>query len=75
MYEAIGVVASVIVLISFALNGEKKIRIINIIGALLFVIYGIFINAFSVWFLNGALVLVHTYKLIKLNKDEKQKNK
>lgn len=48
MYEIIGVIASVIVLISFVMNGEKKIRIINIIGALLFVIYGILINAFSV---------------------------
>lgn len=52
MYEIIGVIASVIVLISFVMNAEKKIRIINIIGALLFVIYGILINAFSVWFLN-----------------------
>ena len=70
MYEIIGVIASVIVLISFVMNGEKKIRIINIIGALLFVIYGVLINAFSVWFLNGALFFVHTYKLIKLTKKD-----
>lgn len=71
MYEIIGVIASVIVLISFVMNGEKKIRIINIIGAILFIVYGILINAFSVWFLNGALLFVHVYKLIKLNKDNK----
>ena len=68
MYEVIGVLASIMVLISFIMNGEKKIRIINIFGATLFVIYGILINAFSVWFLNGALLLLHIYKLIKLNK-------
>jgi len=68
MYEAIGVLASVIVLLSFVMNGESKIRIINILGALLFVIYGILINAFSVWFLNGTLLIVHIYKLIKLKK-------
>jgi hypothetical protein len=68
MYELIGVLASIMVLISFIMNGEKKIRIINIAGAMLFVIYGILINAFSVWFLNGALLLVHMHKLIKLNK-------
>ena len=64
-YEVIGVCASVIVLISFLLKGEEKIRIVNLIGAILFVIYGLLIHAFSVWFLNSALVLAHLYKLIK----------
>lgn len=68
MYEIIGVLASIMVLISFIMNGEKKIRIVNIAGALLFVVYGILINAFSVWFLNGALLFVHIHKLIKLYK-------
>ena len=68
MYEAIGVLASVIVLLSFVMNGESKIRIINIIGAFLFIVYGVLINAFSVWFLNGTLLIVHIYKLIKLKK-------
>lgn len=63
-YEVIGVCASVIVLISFLLKGEEKIRIVNLVGAILFVIYGLLIHAFSVWFLNSALVLVHLYKLI-----------
>ena len=38
-YEVIGVCASVIVLISFLLKGEEKIRIVNLIGAILFVVY------------------------------------
>lgn len=68
MYELIGVLASIIVLLSFVMNGESRIRVINIVGALLFVIYGLLINAFSVWFLNGTLLLVHIYKLIKLKR-------
>lgn len=68
MYEAFGVLASVIVLLSFVMNGESKIRIINIIGALLFTVYGVLINAFSVWFLNGTLLIVHIYKLVKLKR-------
>lgn len=62
-YESIGILASIIVLISFIARGENKIRIINIIGALVFVIYGLLINAFSVWFLNGMLVIIHLYKI------------
>ena len=60
--EILGTIASVIVLISFLMKSEKKIRLVNIIGAIIFVIYGIGINAFSVWFLNGSLCLVHIYR-------------
>ena len=63
--EVLGILASVIVLISFTMPNEKLIRMTNIIGAILFVIYGIFVNAFSVWFLNGILCFVHIYKLLK----------
>ena len=67
--EILGTIASVFVLISFLMKGEIKIRLINIVGALIFVIYGLIINAFSVWFLNGALFLIHIAKLIKLRKE------
>ena len=64
-YEAIGTLASVLVLMSFLFTGEKKIRVVNILGAALFVIYGALIGAFSVWFLNGTLLIVHAVKLYK----------
>ena len=67
-YELIGTSASILVLISFLMKGETKIRLVNIFGALLFVIYGIAINAFSVWLLNGVLMIVHLYKLVKLKR-------
>ena len=63
--EILGTLASIIVLVSFIIRGETKIRLINILGALLFVIYGLSIKAFSVWFLNGSLVFIHIYYLIK----------
>lgn len=62
-YELIGTLASIIVLISFTVKGEQKIRLINIAGAFAFIIYGLLINAFSIWFLNGMLVLIHLYKI------------
>lgn len=66
--ELLGTIASVIVLISFLMKNEKQIRLVNIIGAFIFVIYGISINAFSVWFLNGSLCFVHITRLIKMYK-------
>ena len=62
-YEVIGTIASVIVLLSFIVSGEKRIRGINIFGAALFVVYGVLIGAFSVWFLNGTLLIIHMHKL------------
>ncbi len=64
-FEIIGTIASIIVLLSFLMKGEKRIRLINILGALVFVIYGVLIGAFSIWFLNSILVVIHIYKLIK----------
>lgn len=67
-FEILGTLASIMVLISFLMKSEKSIRSINIFGALMFVVYGVAINAFSVWFLNGALCIVHTVRLFKLKK-------
>lgn len=66
--EILGTIASIFVLISFLMKGEIKIRLINIVGALIFVIYGVMIGAFSVWFLNGGLMLIHIIRLFKLLK-------
>ena len=67
MHELIGLLATVFVLISFLANNEKKIRQINIVGAVLFIVYGVLINAPSVYILNGALFFIHIYKLRKID--------
>ncbi|MCL2354913.1 MAG: hypothetical protein FWC68_03410 [Oscillospiraceae bacterium] len=63
--EVLGLVASLFVLVSFTVSGEEKIRSVNIIGAIIFVVYGVFIGALSIWILNSILILVHLNKLIK----------
>jgi uncharacterized protein with PQ loop repeat len=68
-FEILGTIASIMVLISFLMKSEKSIRTINIFGASLFVVYGIAINAFSVWFLNGALCIVHIFRLLNSHRN------
>jgi len=63
--EIIGILATILVLISFTQSDVKKIRYINIVGCILFVTYGLLIGAFSVWLLNGACLILHIYKLRK----------
>lgn len=64
--EIIGTIASLFVVCAFAMKGEKNIRRVDMIGAFLFVIYGISIKAFSVYFLNSILLMIHIYKLLKM---------
>lgn len=62
-YEIIGISASLLVLISFLFKNERSIRLVNIFGAVMFVIYGLMINALSIWLLNGILIFIHLYYL------------
>lgn len=68
--EIIGLLATVLVLASFIARGEKRIRTINIAGALLFAVYGFMIGALSTWLLNGVLVLIHIKYLTKKGREE-----
>jgi len=73
--EILGILSTLFILASFILSGETKIRSVNIIGSMLFVIYGFLIGALSVWLLNGILIFIHIYKLIKLGKVKPQYEK
>ncbi len=66
--EIIGVLAGIVVLLSFVPSNIKIIRIINIAGCILFIIYGIGIKSISVAGTNGALLAVHAVNLVKLFK-------
>ena len=69
--EIIGIAASVLVLISFLFKNIRTIRIISIVGCIVFVVYGLLIGALSIWLLNGILILVHIYFLIRMRKGKK----
>ena len=53
-------------MIGFLSNSEKKIRIFDMAGSALFVLYGILIGAYSNILLNGILIIVHIVKLHKM---------
>ena len=68
LYELVGITATLFVLLSFLMKDICTVRIVNIIGAWLFVVYGILIGSISTWLLNGALILIHIYYLRKMRK-------
>ncbi|MCF7858846.1 MAG: hypothetical protein K9N07_05905 [Candidatus Cloacimonetes bacterium] len=61
----IGYAASLIIAGSMTLSSLMKFRWVNLVGALTFSMYGFLINALPVGFLNGFIVLVDVYYLIK----------
>ena len=63
--EWIGIAGTLFIILAFTMNGERKIRVLDLIGALLFVIYGVTIHSFSTVLLNVVLVVVQAYKLLR----------
>ena len=70
--EWLGALASLFVLFSFLTRNQTKIRLINMIGCAIFVVYGILLPSYSTGLLNAALLVVHTVYLVKDFKNKKQ---
>ena len=65
MLNSVGILGTIFVLISFLMKDVKKIRIVNIIGAILFVIYGIYTHTLATWLLNSCLIIIHIFYLVR----------
>ena len=63
--EWLGIIASTIVLVSFLTTDQIKTRIINSVGCVGFIIYGLMLPAYSTAFMNIAMLVVHTVFLAK----------
>lgn len=73
LIEWVGYIASLLIVISLMMTSIIKLRIINSIGCLLFVIYGIYVSAYPVVISNALIIIINIYNLYKLygNKDKK----
>ncbi len=72
--EWIGYLASILITISMFMKDIFKLRFINLIGCILFTIYGLIIGAYPVAVANGIIVFVNLYYLYKLFKRINNKN-
>jgi hypothetical protein len=66
IYELIGYFASVLVAVSLMMSKIVRLRIINTLGAITFMIYGILIDSMPVAGVNAFIVAVNVYYLIKI---------
>lgn len=68
--EVIGYVGSVIIAISLTMNSIVKLRVVNMIGALLFGTYGIMIDSIPVVLVNYFIVVTNIYYLWRSKREE-----
>ncbi|MBI3163860.1 MAG: YgjV family protein, partial [Chloroflexi bacterium] len=66
IYELVGYVGSVLVAVSLMMKSLLRLRVINLVGALFFVLYGLLIGALPVAFLNALIVGVNVYYLAQM---------
>lgn len=69
--EWVGYAASLFILISLTMTSIIKLRIINSIGCILFVIYGLNVHAYPVAISNALIILINIYNLYVLTKNNK----
>lgn len=62
-YEIIGYAASLLVAVSLMMSSIIKLRVINLVGAALFTLYGLLIGAYPVAVVNFVIALIDLYYL------------
>jgi hypothetical protein len=66
--DIIGYLASLGVLLSFLMKEIKTLRIVNILGCFLFVIYGVMLNfSWPIIITNVSIIIINLYYLFKIS--------
>ncbi len=63
--EYLGYLAMALIGISFLMKDIRKLRLLNLIGAILFIIYGVLLSQPPIYLLNSFIVLVNLYYLFQ----------
>ena len=67
-FELFGYLGSVLVLVSMLMTSVVRLRVINLIGSAIFAAYAILIRSYPTALLNGCLVGVNIYQLLRLRR-------
>lgn len=65
-YELVGYTGSLLVALSLMMKSLQRLRIINMIGAIFFIAYGLLIGALPIALLNGLTLGVNAYNLWRM---------
>jgi len=68
MIETLGWIATAVVVGSFGIQNQKKLRIVNMTGSILWLGYGFLKQDNPIIFVNISIIVMHTYWFIKNKK-------
>ncbi len=68
MIETLGWIATAIVVGSFGIQDQRKLRIVNMSGSILWLGYGFLKQDNPIIFVNISIIVMHTYWFIKNKK-------
>ena len=63
--EIFGYIGTALVIISMMMKSINKLRIFNISGSVISVIYSVLVNAWPIVLLNACLIAINSYHLIR----------
>lgn len=69
LVEYVGYLSSILIGISMFMKNIVKLRFINLIGCILFTIYGFIIKAYPVAIVNLVIAFTNIYYIYRLTKD------
>lgn len=64
LFELVGYAGSLLVAVSLMMKSIVRLRVINLLGALIFVSYGLLIHAYPVALMNALIVAIDLYYLL-----------
>lgn len=70
VYEIIGYAGSALVLASFLMASAVRLRLINSVGCVVSLIYGLLIRAYPTVIMNGALLVINLFFLLRMSKQK-----
>lgn len=71
--EIFGYIGTGLLLLSMAMTKLTTLRIMNISGSVISVIYAVLCNTWPVVFLNLGMIIINVIQLVRLYRSEKQK--
>ena len=71
--EIFGYIGTALLLLSMAMTKLTTLRIMNISGSVISVIYAVLCNTWPVVFLNLGMIVINVIQLVRLYRSEKQK--
>lgn len=69
--ELFGYAGTALVLLSMMMTSIRKLRILNITGSVINVVYSAMIGAWPVCLLNAGMILINAVQIVRLQKSKK----